>query len=149
MEDSLATNLRNRTVSAEPAIAVDSTEKKVVIPLQALSTPLSATIQKDITPFQVSAGENQSPIVIRYAKQFNVNPSYLKDPLLYRFADKWLNTPLRNRGCTDKRMSHECFAIKYYAEVYDRPIEPQDISALNGVYADPVTDGSKLIEGDI
>lgn len=149
MEDSLATNLRNRAASAEPVIAVDSPEKKVVIPLQALSIPLSETIQKDITPFQVSPGDNQSPIVIRYAKQFNVDPSYLKDPLLYRFADKWLNTPLRNRGCTDKRMSHECFAIKYYAEVYDQPIELPDISALNGLYADPVTDGNTLIEGDI
>jgi cell wall-associated NlpC family hydrolase len=148
-EDSLAGILRNGAANANLVIPVDSTEKKEVIPLQAFSTPLAETIQKGITPFREPSGGNYSPIVVRYAKQFNVNPSYLKDPLLYLFADKWQNTPLRNRGCTDKRMSHECFAIKYFAEVYDQPIELSDISALNGVYADPVKDGSPLEEGDI
>lgn len=148
-EDSLATILRNRVPHQNIVIATDSPAKRVAIPLQPFSTPLSETIEKDIKPFQEPSGGNYSAIVIRYARLFKVDPSTLKDPLLYLFADKWLNTPLRNRGCTDKRMSHECFAIKYFAEVYDQPFELLDIAVVNGLYANPLPDGNKLEEGDI
>ncbi len=132
------------------------TNSKVVIEPQSLVKPiqpykrvLGDCIPGVIIPFQETPGETYPGIVTRYAKQLNVHPIHLKNSLLYLFADNWMNTPYKKKGCTRKQVNHECFMSSYFNEVYDRKINLSELAELNGVYAGPLKEDIDLKEGDI
>ena len=117
--------------------------------IQPFSKSLADCVPGVIIPYQETPGETYPGIISRYAKQLNVHPIHFKNSLLYFFADNWQNTPYKKKGCSRKQVNHECFMVRYFAEVYDRNIVLNQLLDLNGVYATPLNENVDLKEGDI
>ena len=63
------------------------------------------------------------PIQIEYAKLLNTKPDSLQNIRLYKFIDKWMNTPYLLGGETEEGIDCSSFTQLLYIEAFDRYIE--------------------------
>ncbi len=63
------------------------------------------------------------PIQAKYAKLLNTKPDSLQNVKLYKFIDKWMNTPYILGGETKEGIDCSSFTQLMYTQVYDLYIE--------------------------
>jgi len=148
IEDSLSRQISIAPVKQEPVINLPQ-RVDVELAFTLNQNKLHEMVQAVEVPYQETPDKEYVPIVIRYAKELNLHPLYLNNPLLLSFINTWRDKNYKKGACTDKKIGNECFITKYFAAVYDREINIKNISRLNGSYLKQLDDKAVLKAGDV
>lgn len=141
--------------STEPLNNNAVTETKPVItlpppsPLQKSEKSLPDFVPFLIIPFDSNNVARYPQFVNSNAKMLNVHQGFIKDSLVYAFAEKWNRAPYRKRGCAVTGVNEKCFLEKYYSEVLKREISFKVFEEVYQYHALPLKKDDLFTEGDL
>jgi cell wall-associated NlpC family hydrolase len=88
-------------------------------------------------------------IQLKYAKTLHTTPDRIRNLILYRFIDKWMNTPYLWGGTTEKGIDCSAFMQRLLAEVYDLHIPRTSIEQFFTKHVEQFLATKHLSEGDL
>jgi lipoprotein Spr len=86
---------------------------------------------------------------LKFAASLHVDPSELNDPALYRFIDRWLNTPYKWGGTDERGIDCSAFLQKLFGEVYSMNIPRTSIQQFLNEKVERFKSPEYLTEGDL
>jgi murein DD-endopeptidase / murein LD-carboxypeptidase len=119
-------------------------------PLQQAEKPFADFVQRLVIPYDFKNEKNYPDYVNTNAKMLNVHQGFVKDSLVYAFAEKWNRASYRKRGCNiDNGINERCFVEKYYNEVLKRNISFRTFEEVYQYHAIPLSKDDTFTEGDL
>jgi cell wall-associated NlpC family hydrolase len=127
-----------------------ATEQPVAKPVEQIGKPFADFVQRVVVPYDFANEKKYPDYVNTNAKMLNVHQGFIKDSLLYAFAEKWNRAFYRKRGCNiDNGINEKCFVEKYYNEVLKRNISFKTLEEVYHYHAIPLEKEDTFTEGDL
>jgi len=89
------------------------------------------------------------PVRLKFATYLHVDPVELSDPTLYRFIDRWLNTPYKWGGTDERGIDCSAFLQKLFGEVYAMNIPRTSLQQFLNEKVERFKSPVFLTEGDL
>jgi lipoprotein Spr len=86
---------------------------------------------------------------VKYAAWLKTDPDSLKNITLYRFIDKWMNTPYRWGGIDEKGIDCSAFMQRLLQDVYNILVPRTSVEQFFTKNVEPFHDGHYFAEGDL
>jgi lipoprotein Spr len=86
---------------------------------------------------------------VKYAAWLKTIPDSLKNMTLYRFIDKWMNTPYRWGGTDEKGIDCSAFLQRLLQDVYSIPVPRTSVEQFFTKNIETFHDGHYFAEGDL
>ncbi len=86
---------------------------------------------------------------LKFATYLHVDPAELSDPTLYRFIDRWLNTPYKWGGTDERGIDCSAFLQKLFVEVYAMNIPRTSLHQFLDEKVERFKSPAFLTEGDL
>jgi lipoprotein Spr len=86
---------------------------------------------------------------VKYAAWLKTTPDSLENIALYRFIDKWMNTPYRWGGTDEKGIDCSAFMQRLLQDVYNIPVPRTSMQQFFTKNVEPFHDGHYFAEGDL
>jgi NlpC/P60 family len=96
-----------------------------------------------------SSTSKYDTIQLKYAKYLDVKPDEIRNLRLYRFIDRWMNTPYIFGGKDEKGIDCSAFVEKLLAEVYDVKLPRTSLQQFYTKHITKFSSVKNLTEGDL
>lgn len=127
------------------SLAKKSVKANEVLPVEIVSSNLQPVPGiKDYTEHETNQNLRK-----KYAQILNVPPDSIANLQLYKFIDKWLNTPFRWGGTDEDGIDCSAFIQRLFNEVYRLEIPRTSNQQLYANYVEKFSSLKHISEGDI